>query len=197
MKTSFVKLSFFSLLCALPALWLGWRFIEFNLGANPVETLEHETGIWSLYFLLLTLASSAMQKRWRPKWFMPFHLVRRVLGLSAVLYGLLHLTIFWLFDMEMSWMALWQDIWQRPFILIGTLALLLLIPLAVTSTLGWQQRLRKNWRKLHLLIYPISALALLHFIWLTKADYSEPLFYTVIFAVLALYLLKPFVRQKT
>lgn len=178
------KVILISLLCAIPMMWLGWRFVQFDLGANPVETLEHQTGIWAIYFLFATLAISSIQRKWRLNVYMPFHLLRRILGLSVFAYALAHLLIYMLFDLEFNFAGLWLDILERPFILVGMLSFMLLVPLTITSTLQWQKRLKRRWNQLHLLVYPLTFLALLHLLWIQKADFFEPIVYFILFACL-------------
>ncbi|NPA72962.1 MAG: sulfoxide reductase heme-binding subunit YedZ [Gammaproteobacteria bacterium] len=189
------NLTLFSLLCMLPALLLGWDLFTDQLGANPVEALEHTTGNWVVYFLLLTLSVSPLQKALKTlkrtsfnasKWLIPVHLVRRILGLSAFGYALLHATAYLLFDMGLSWEDTLIDLVDRPFILIGFIALLLLVPLAVTSTQGWQCRLKRHWQTLHSSIYLLTFLGILHYALLVKADLLMPLLYFGLFATLML-----------
>lgn len=181
-----IKLIVLSLICAIPAGLLGYDLLTDNLGANPVETLEHTTGDWTIYFLLLTLSMTPLQQMLAPKWPIPFHLIRRTLGLSAFVYALLHLAIYFVFDMSADLNEALTDIAERPFILIGMLALILLIPLAITSTQGWQRRLKRNWQTLHKLVYPITFLGILHYALLVKADLFMPLLYMTLFGILML-----------
>lgn len=184
------RIFLFSLLCSLPAVVLIWRLLTDNLGANPVEFLQHSTGDWTVYFLLLTLTVSPIQNRFRPNWnklLFPMHLVRRTLGLSAFMYALMHLAVYFVFDMGLSIEESLIDIAERPFILIGMLSLLLLIPLAITSTAGWQRRLKKHWQTLHKSIYLLTFLGILHYALLVKADLFQPILYMTIFAILMLF----------
>ncbi|MBN2646435.1 MAG: sulfoxide reductase heme-binding subunit YedZ [Thiotrichales bacterium] len=181
-----LKLSLLSLLCLVPAALLGHAFLTDGLGANPLETLEHNSGNWALIFLLLTLAISPLQYALAMRWPIPSHLVRRILGLSAFFYALLHLSFYFVFEMGMNLEETFEDIATRPFILIGMLALLLLLPLAITSTQKWQRRLKQHWKSLHQLIYPITFLAILHYGLLVKADYFWPAIYFLLFVLLML-----------
>lgn len=183
------KIILFSLLCSLPGLVLLIRLFNDQLGPNPVEFLEHTTGDWTIYFLLMSLAISPIHKKWRfnwNKWLLPMHLTRRVLGLSAFIYALLHLATYFVFDMSLSVADAVTDILDRPFILIGMVSLILLIPLAITSTIRWQQRLKKNWNRLHKLVYLVTFLGILHYTLLVKADLFLPILYMSIFAILML-----------
>lgn len=189
----FIKITLFSLVCSLPAWELIWRLFNDDLGANPVEFLEHTTGDWTIYFLLLTLSISPIQKLLRPnwnKWLFSMHLVRRGLGLSAFVYALLHLATYMVFDMGLSLEDTVADIIERPFILIGMLAFLMLIPLAITSTAGWQRRLKQHWRTLHKAVYLITFLGILHYALLVKADLVQPLIYMMLFGILMLFRVK-------
>lgn len=189
-----LRIIIFSLLCSIPALLLVWKLFTDQLGANPVEFLEHTTGDWTIYFLFMTLAISPIQDIFKPNWkryILPLYLVRRILGLAAFSYALLHLMTYFIFDMSLSLDEAIIDIMDRPVILIGMLAFFLLTPLAITSTAGWQKRLKKNWFKLHKAIYLITFLGIVHYFMLVKADFFQPMVYMLIFAALMLY------RQRT
>lgn len=159
-------------------LWGAWRG---DLGANPLETVTHTTGDWALRFLLLTLAMTPLRRLLGQAW--PLQL-RRMLGLFAFFYASLHLLVWLVLDQEMAWRNILADIAERPFVTVGFLAWLLLVPLALTSTRGAMRRLGRNWSRLHRLVYPIGILGVLHFLWLVKADLFEPLVYGVILALL-------------
>jgi len=192
-KSRIFKIIIFSIVCSIPAWLLVWRLFNDDLGANPVEFLEHSTGDWTIYFLLLTLSISPIQKLFKPnwnRWLFAMHLVRRVLGLSALCYALLHLSMYVYFDMDLSLQDTIKDIIKRPFILIGMLALILLIPLAITSTAGWQRRLKSRWQSLHKLIYPLTFLGILHYALLVKADLMMPLIYLTLFMILMAFRIK-------
>jgi len=151
-------------------------------GANPVETLTHHTGLWGLRFLLLTLAVTPLRRLTGWNWLIRF---RRMLGLFAFFYVCLHLGIYLVFDHFFDWRAIGADIVKRPYITVGFLAFLLLIPLAVTSTNGMIRRLGgRRWQQLHQLVYVIGVLAVLHFAWLVKADLLQPAVYGLILAAL-------------
>lgn len=171
------------ILCLLPFLFLAFNAINDSLGTNPVETLTHETGEWALRFLLITLVITPLRRLVKINWLIK---LRRMLGLYAFFYAVLHfITYIWL-DQFFDWQEILIDIPKRPFITIGFAAFLLLIPLAVTSTNAMQKRLKKKWIQLHKLVYVIPALVIIHFIWTLKADYSEPIIYATIFSVLLL-----------
>lgn len=171
----------------LPLAWLlcgafGW--LDFSLGADPVKKLEHECGTWALNFLLITLAVTPLRHLAN----LP-HLprLRRMLGLFAFFYVLLHFAVYLSLDLEFNFRILFTDIAKRPYITIGFLALLLLIPLAVTSTNRMMRRLGRRWQKLHRLVYVIAMLGVWHFYWQVKRDIREPLIYAGILAILLIY----------
>lgn len=165
----------------LPLLRLAYLVWQGHLGANPVEFLEHYCGDWSLRILLATLAMTPLRRLTSRS--EPIR-VRRLLGLWAYFWICLHFTIYLTFDLEWSPVALADDLVKRTYITLGFAAWLLLLPLALTSTKGWQQRLKRRWAQIHKLIYPAAALGVLHYIWLVKADLREPLMYLTILLVL-------------
>lgn len=173
------------LLSLIPFLYLLYAvFLDPEiLGANPVEYLTHNTGGWSLRFLLITLAMTPLRRLTGSSY--PLK-VRRLFGLFAFFYVSVHFLIYAVLDRELDWSHLGEDIIERPFITIGFLAWLLLIPLAATSTNAMMRRLGRRWKKLHKLVYLIGALAVVHFIWLVKKDLQEPLIYASIFVILML-----------
>lgn len=153
----------------------------FRLGANPVETIQNTTGIWALRFLLITLSVTPLRWVTGQAWPLQF---RRMLGLFAFTYAVLHFSNYLLLDRALDFGEILPDIAKRPYITIGFTALMLLIPLAVTSTSGWRRRLARRWQKLHRLVYVIAILACWHFWWQVKKDITEPLVYCLILAVL-------------
>ncbi|WP_101924817.1 MULTISPECIES: sulfite oxidase heme-binding subunit YedZ [Luteimonas] len=176
------------LLALAPLAWLGWRVWQVAnggdidaLGAEPVVAIEHELGTWALRFLLLTLAITPLRQLLKQPLLLRF---RRMLGLYAFAYASLHFATWLALDLAGDLSQVLVEIAKRPFITVGFLAWLLLVPLAVTSTTGWMRRLGRTWGRLHKLIYPIAALAVLHFWWIVKSDYREPLLYAVILAAL-------------
>ncbi len=180
--STLIKLVLF-ILCLTPFLLLVADAANDNLGTNPVETLTHETGEWALRFLLITLCVTPLRRLMHINWIIK---LRRMLGLYAFFYALLHfITYIWL-DQFFDWQEILIDIPKRPFITIGFISFVLLIPLAITSTNAMQRRLKKKWLTLHKLVYVIPMLVVVHFIWSLKADYSEPLFYSFIFLALML-----------
>jgi methionine sulfoxide reductase heme-binding subunit len=152
-----------------------------SLGADPVKKLEHECGKTALNFLLLTLSVTPVRTLTR----LPQLLrLRRMLGLFAFFYAVVHFTVYLVLDLELNLPLVGADIVKRPYITVGFTALLLLVPLALTSTNGMMRRLGRRWQSLHRLIYVIAALAVWHFYWQVKRDVREPLLYLGILALL-------------
>ena len=170
--------------CLAPLAWLasgafGWFGV--TLGPDPVKELEHECGKTALNLLLLTLAVTPVRELTSQPQLLR---LRRMLGLFAFFYVVLHFTIYLVLDLELNFATLGADIAKRPYITIGFTALLLLIPLAVTSTNGMMRRLGRRWQTLHRLVYVIAVLGVWHFYWQVKRDVREPLLYAGILAVL-------------
>jgi methionine sulfoxide reductase heme-binding subunit len=169
-------------LCLVPLARLVWKGFQGDLGANPIEVITHSTGLWTLIFLLITLSITPLRKLTSQPWLIQF---RRMLGLYAFFYGLLHfLTYFWL-DKFFDFNEIVKDVYKRPFITAGFTAFVLMIPLAVTSTRGWIRRLGgRRWNLLHKLIYVSAIAGVVHFIWLVKKDLTEPLRYAILVGIL-------------
>ncbi|MDP2260959.1 MAG: protein-methionine-sulfoxide reductase heme-binding subunit MsrQ [Caulobacter sp.] len=170
------------LACLAPLLWLAWRGFSNDLGANPIDRLIRELGVWGLRLLIIGLAITPAARLLRQPRLIRF---RRTVGLFAFAYVLLHLTNYVVTDQWFDWTAIGKDILKRPFITVGMAAFALLVPLAVTST-NWA--LRKlgpvRWRKLHRLTYLIVPLGVVHYYMLVKADHQPPLIYGAIVAAL-------------
>ena len=169
---------------SLPLAWLAAGLFGIggaSLGVDPIETLQDELGEWGLRFLLLTLAITPLQKIVGKPWPLLF---RRMLGLFAFTYCTLHFANYLVLDQGLYLPEIIEDIIKRPFITVGLAAVLLMTPLAITSTYGWQRRLGKRWVTLHRLIYPIAILAVWHFWWQVKKDLTEPLIYAGLLAAL-------------
>ena len=160
--------------------WTVWKGSN-ALGADPVAEIEHRLGIWALRFLMLTLAITPLRQLTGWNVLVRF---RRMLGLYAFAYASLHFAAYLGLDLRGFWAQVFEDIVKRPYITVGFIAWLLLVPLAVTSTTGWIKRLGRNWSRLHKLVYVIAVLAVLHFWWLVKSDLREPALYAAIAAVL-------------
>ena len=157
--------------------------LENNLGANPIQTLHFETGDWALRFLWITLALTPLRRLsgWRV-----LSRFRRMMGLFAFFYASLHMLVFFVLDQALSWEQIKDEVPESPYVLVGLLAYVLLIPLALTSTQGMMRRLGRNWKRLHGLVYWIAILVLLHYFWLLKSDLSEWVIYALILLLLLL-----------
>jgi len=172
------------LLCLLPLAKLmleAFGVGGLGLGANPVEELIHRCGIWGLNFLLITLAVTPL--RGLTGWNVLVRF-RRMLGLFAFFYLSLHFLAYAGVDQRFDWRAIVEDVLERPYITIGMAALLLLVPLAVTSTDRMMRRLGPRWKQLHRLVYPISILGIWHFYWQVKLDTLEATIYAGVLAAL-------------
>lgn len=170
------------LLCLAPlGLWVYEGF-HAQLGANPVERIQNSTGLTTIRLLMVTLAVTPLRRLTGWNWTIKF---RRLLGLFTFFYGCLHLLVYSVADHQMDVGEIARDVAQRPFILLGMVALLAMLPLAITSTAGWIRRLGgKNWNRLHKLIYMSGVAAVGHFWLKVKKDHSEPALYVAILAVL-------------
>jgi methionine sulfoxide reductase heme-binding subunit len=167
----------------VPLAFLFFDAFRGRLGANPIEFFLRATGVLTLTFLLVTLAVTPLRRLTGRNDLVKY---RRMLGLYAFFYAVLHLVTYSIFDKSLDLPAIVGDVIQRPFIAVGMLALVLLIPLAVTSTNAWVKRLGgKNWARLHKLSYPIAILGVLHFWMIVKSD----VFYPAIFGIVLLLLL--------
>jgi sulfoxide reductase heme-binding subunit YedZ len=176
-----VKIALF-MLALLPLARLVYGGASNGLGANPVEFITRSTGTWTLIFLCLTLTVTPLRKILGWTWLLR---LRRMLGLFAFFYVLLHFTTYVWLDVFFDTAAIAKDILKRPFITVGFTAFVLMIPLALTSTNAMVKRLGgKRWQALHRLIYLIAVLGVLHYWWLVKRDITQPLIYAVIVALL-------------
>lgn len=165
----------------LPLFGLIAAFFFNRLGVEPVETITHETGEWALRFLMLTLMVTPLRRLLGWNGLAPF---RRTLGLLCFFYASLHFTTYLTFDLGWKFTDLTHEIAERPYITVGFAAFVILAVLAATSTRGWIRRLGRNWQHLHRLVYLAAILAVVHFLWLVKADLREPLIYAAIAATL-------------
>lgn len=186
------------LLFALPAVSLLWMYLGHSLGIHPLRTLQHTTGKWALILLLLSLVITPL-RRGLARLSMYLHSghgkrlsdwnwiirLRRMIGLYAFFYACLHLFVFMHFDIGWDWLATLEETEEKPYILAGVSAFLLLLPVAFSSTNGMMRRLGKNWRRLHRLVYLVTILALLHYWWQMRLGVYSPWPYTA----LAVYLL--------
>jgi len=159
------------LVSSIPFLLLSWGLLRGDLGINPVETLQHTTGDWTLRFLIFTLIR-----------------YRRMLGLFAFFYVVLHFLTYLGPDQSFNFSGMWDDVAKRKFVTVGFAAFVLLIPLAATSTAGMIRRLGgKRWQALHRLIYICAILGVIHYYWLVKSDVRKPVFYGALVGILLLW----------
>jgi len=173
------------LICLFPLASLGWRGLHDGLTANPIEFITHATGDWTLRFILITLCVTPFRKLLGLPELIRF---RRMLGLFAFFYGCLHFTTYIWLDKFFDLKEVWKDIAKRPYITVGFLAFVLLIPLAITSTAGWIRRLGgRCWQLLHRGIYITVVAGVIHYYWLVKSAVLRPLTYGAIVAVLLLW----------
>ena len=152
----------------LPLAKIGWDAFQGDLGANPIEAVQNRLGFWTITLLALSLVPTPAWDLFRVGW--PQRL-RRVLGVTAFTYALLHFLFYVGVDKFFDWATISKDLTRRPFLMVGFAALLCLTPLAITSTDGWVRRLGfRRWKLLHRLVYLAAALAVVHFAWRVKAD---------------------------
>ncbi len=167
--------------CLLPLATLIVGVFAGTLGANPVERITHRTGLTALTLLLCVLAITPLRRSSGVLWLIQY---RRLLGLFAFFYGCLHLLTYLWLDQNFRLTAMAHDVAKRPFITLGTLAWLLLLPLALTSTQKAMRLLGKRWLRLHRLVYAAAAAGAIHFYWLVKLDKREPLLYLAVLVAL-------------
>lgn len=171
-------------LCLAPLAMLvlaTFELLGLELGANPVEALLHTLGKWGLKFLLATLAITPLRRWTGWAWLLSF---RRLLGLFAFFYIVLHFGVYLVLDQTLNVRAVLEDILERPYITLGMTGLFLMLPLALTSTRGMMRRLGRRWKQLHQLVYVVAILGVWHFYWQVKLDTLEPTIYAGLLAVL-------------
>jgi sulfoxide reductase heme-binding subunit YedZ len=170
------------LICLVPFASLVWRALHANLGANPVEFVQHATGDWTLRFLVFTLSITPLRKLLNLPDLIRF---RRMLGLFAFFYVCLHFLTYIGADQSFDLGSMWKDVQKRRYITMGFIAFVLMIPLALTSTAGWIRRLGgRRWQLLHRAIYVSAVCGVIHYYWLVKSDVRKPLFYAALVAIL-------------
>jgi methionine sulfoxide reductase heme-binding subunit len=162
------------LACLAPFLWLVTRTVTGRLGINPVEDLELTTGIWALRLLVATLLVTPVR---RVSGWNRIIQYRRMLGLFAFFYATLHFAIYVAVDQFFAFGFIVKDVAKRPFITMGFIALVLMVPLAITSTKGWIRRLGRRWQLLHRLIYVSAVCAAIHYLWKVKVMIGSPVYY--------------------
>lgn len=173
------------LLCLAPLAYLVWTAFHNGLGANPIEAITHFTGTWALVLLSVTLSMTPLRRMLNQNWLIRF---RRMFGLFAFFYGCLHVATYVWLDKSFDLSEMIKDVYKRPFITAGFTALLLMVPLAVTSTSGMIRRLGgKRWQMLHRLVYLSAIAGAIHYYWLVKSDETVPLRFAAVVGTLLLY----------
>ncbi len=160
--------------CLIPLGRLAYAAYTGNLGANPIEFITHFTGDWTLILLLATLSVTPLRKISGWNWLIRY---RRVLGLCAFFYALLHFGTYVVLDHFFDFHAIVKDVMKRPYVTAGFTGFVLMVPLSITSTAGMIRRLGKRWQRLHRLVYLVAIAGVIHFYWLVKADVRRPLGY--------------------
>ncbi len=187
-----IKVAVF-LISLIPFMMLLLDTIRDQLGPNPIQALHYSLGDWALRFLCMTLAITPIRKITGCNWLSRF---RRMLGLYAFFYALMHFLVYVVLDLSLSMAAFIDEVPKSPYILVGLFTFLILLILAVTSTKNMQKRLGKSWVKLHRLVYVAAIAAIVHFLWLVKSDYSEPLIYLLIMTILLGYRVLLFIKNR-
>ena len=163
------------ILCLAPLLWLGWRAYDGRLTANPIEFITHYTGDWTLRLIVATLFITPLRKIFNWPNLIRY---RRMIGLWAFFYGVLHFTTYIWLDKFFDLGDMLKDIEKRKYITVGFAAFVLMIPLAVTSTAGWIRRMGgKRWQLLHRAIYITAICGAIHYYWSVKSDIRDPVLY--------------------
>lgn len=179
-QIAWIKAGLF-ILALMPLARLFWLGFHDALSANPVEFVERSTGTWALVCLLVTLSMTPIRLLTGMTWQIQ---LRRMTGLFMYFYACLHFSTYIWLDHWFFWSEITADIVKHPYVLVGFSAFVLATPLAITSNRAMMLKLGANWKKLHLLVYPIAILAVLHFWWLVKKDIREPLMYALVLALL-------------
>jgi len=179
MKKYFKPIIF--LLSSIPFIIIISKIFLNQLGPEPIKEITLHTGEWTLLFLVFTLSMTPLKRLTNLNIWIS---VRRMLGLFAFFYASLHMLTYIGLDYQFDLSAISKDIFTKKFIFVGFTAWLLMIPLAITSSKKMMGILKKNWKKLHRLIYLISILGVIHFLWLVKKDLTEPLIYLLIIVIL-------------
>ena len=170
------------LLVIVPAIVLVAQLLLDQLGAEPIEALEHASGEWALRLLAASLAVTPLMRLTGWGWMVT---QRRFLGLAAFFWAMGHLSVYLVLDQFFDWPAIAEDILKRLYITVGMLAFLLMVPLALTSTKSSIRKLGgKRWNQLHRLVYVSAVAGCVHFLWAVKKDLTEPLLYAGVFALL-------------
>ena len=182
------------LVALVPFALLVRGMVTGTLGVNPAETIQLETGRWSLKFLLISLAVTPLRRL--TGWNVVIQ-YRRMLGLFAFFYAVCHFAAYWSFDLGFAFGAMLADVVKRPFITLGFAAFLLLVPLALTSTKGWIRRLGKRWTLLHRLVYAAAVCAVIHFAWKVKVFTGDAVIYAGILTLLLAFRVVWYFRRRS
>ena len=177
---NYIKIPIF-FLSLLPILIIFYQIIFNQLGPEPVKEITHVTGNWTLRFIIITLAMTPLQKFTKLNFWITY---RRMFGLFVFFYASAHMMTYVGIDYRFDWSSIGDDIVKKKFIFAGFLAWLLLVPLALTSSKRMIRLLKDKWKKLHKLIYIISLLGIIHYLWLVKVVTVEPLIYLIIIVIL-------------
>ena len=175
-----VKPSIF-FMALIPFVWLLLKVFQNDLGPDPAQALSIETGEWALRFLLLTLAITPFRQIFRVAEIVR---LRRMIGLFAFFYASIHFLSWMAFILAFRWLAIAEELVERPYITVGFLAYVILFLLGVTSTNSMVRRLGKNWKRLHKFVYAASILAIVHLLWILRTDVTEAVIYGVLLAIL-------------
>ena len=165
----------------IPFIWLLLKVFQNDLGPDPAQALSIETGEWTLRFLLLTLAITPFRQIFR---MVEIARLRRMIGLFAFFYASIHFLSWMAFILVFRWLAIAEELVERPYITVGFLAYVILFLLGVTSTNSMVRRLGKNWKRLHKFVYAASILAIVHLLWILRTDVTEAVIYGVLLAIL-------------
>ena len=165
----------------IPFIWLLLKVFQNDLGPDPAQALSIETGEWALRFLLLTLAITPFRQIFR---MVEIARLRRMIGLFAFFYASIHFLSWMAFILGFRWLAIAEELVERPYITVGFLAYVILFLLGVTSTNSMVRRLGKNWKRLHKFVYAASILAIVHLLWILRTDVTEAVIYGVLLGIL-------------
>ena len=168
-------------LALTPFVWLLSKVFQNDLGPDPAQALSIETGEWTLRFLLLTLAITPFRQIFRMA---EIARLRRMIGLFTFFYASIHFLSWMAFILGFRWLAIAEELVERPYITVGFLAYVILFLLGVTSTNSMVRRLGKNWKRLHKFVYAASILAIVHLLWILRTDVTEAVIYGVLLAIL-------------
>ena len=169
------------LLALTPFIWLLLKVFQNDLGPDPAQTLSIETGEWTLRFLLLTLAITPFTQIFK---MIEIARLRRMIGLFTFFYGSIHFVSWMAFTLGFRWLAIVEELVERPYITVGFLAYVILFLLGITSTNYMVRKLGRNWKRLHKFIYAASVLAIIHLLWILRTDITEAVIYGAVLAIL-------------